>query len=167
MSHEKKVNFGDLFLLLVANSHHCRPMARFFQLQLSCEHGEHFLSFSSLYFASSHGKREADNELDYGQWLSPLIMLVTFILSLPSFLGLVSQGSLGVLSPDRHMHTLYWYVHCIHSLPSWLWNRSERWELGFEMSGIHLAWLGHGLQWGRPDQHFQKILCSSLNLDPA
>lgn len=111
MSHEEKVTFGDLpFLLLVANTHQCRPTDRFFQLPLSCGHGEHFLSFSSLYPGSPHGKREADNELNCGHSLRPLIMLVTFILSLPSFLELISRGSLCVLSPDRHAHTL----HCIY-----------------------------------------------------
>lgn len=110
-SHERKVTKGyNLFLFSVANTRQCTPMPTVFELHCSCRHWVYFPSLSSLFPGSPHGKRGAANELDHGQLLHPLIMPVTAILSLPSFLGLISQGNLCVLSPQQA-----YPVHCADS----------------------------------------------------
>lgn len=126
-SHERKVTKGyNLFLFSVANTRQCTPLPTVFELQRSCRHWVYFPSLKSLFPGSPHGKRGAANELDHGQLLHPLIMPVTAILSLPSFLGLISQGKLCVLSPQQaYPYTAL--IHTAHPLISCLMRKRIAW----------------------------------------
>lgn len=118
--------------------------------------------------------RESANELGNGQSLDPLIMLVTAILSHPSLLGLITQGSLHVLSPwQAYTYTaLLWAGHPLISFPDYEADRMGEGQylcIGLGMGGM--AWLKLAqpelkLQPVMPDQLPRKFHVQLWNLIP-